>query len=344
MVNDGVQRMTEPCALEGDSRVRLAGTRLGSFSYRLLAFLLAALYGATLSQIPNEQFNDFANYLIYAEHSWEMLLGWMERGLVPTFANEPVWLLINSALGAFFPPETVVRIIIFFSAGAVAWLVLAHHPRHFIWLILFLLLPAVVKNYLIHLRQGAAIALFLWGWYSPRPARRWLWMGLAPFVHASFFFVLAVLFFSRVQNFLRFGPGIRAIAFVGLGVLMGIGLGWLAALFGVRQAEVYEFAMAQVSGLGFLLWCSVAGLWILEGRRFLLAHAFEMGMILFYLATYWFVEVTARIFESGLILVLLAGLALTEWRRYAFLTIVLGWGGLMWLMNIGQAGMGFIAE
>jgi hypothetical protein len=59
------------------------------------------------------------------------------------------------------------------------------------------------------------------------------------------------------------------------------------------------------------------------------------------LGTYWLIEVTARIFESGLPLVLLAGLSLSGWRRVVFLFAVLGSGSLMWLMRLGQPAMGF---
>jgi len=53
------------------------------------------------------------------------------------------------------------------------------------------------------------------------------------------------------------------------------------------------------------------------------------------------IEVTARIFESGLLLVLLAGLSLTGWRRLTYLSAVLAFGGLSWILRVGQPAMGF---
>jgi hypothetical protein len=314
-----------------------------SLAYRFLILVVAALYGAVLSQIPDETFKDFANYLVYAEHSWVRIFGLAQLGPVPMLANEPIWLLLNAALGIYLPPESVVRFIIFFSASFVAWLVLRHHPRQFFWIICFLLLPMVMKNNLIHLRQGAAIAVFLWGWYSPGPVRRWLWMGLAPLIHASFFFVLALLFLTKVMQRLRLGADIRALGFLLFGFVLSLSLAWVAELVDARQAQEYEFSAADISGLGFLVWFAVAVVWMSEGRSFLKRYAFETGIILFYLSTYWFIEVTARIFESGLILVLIAGLAITQWRRFAFLAVVLALGVLSWLMRLGQAGMGFVA-
>lgn len=312
-----------------------------SLAYRFLILVIAALYGAVLSQIPDETFKDFANYLIYAEYSWLKLFGFANLGVVPMLANEPIWLLLNAALGSYLPPESVIRFIIFFSASSVAWFVLRQHPRQFFWLIGFLLLPMVMKINLIHLRQGAALAVFLWGWYSPGPVRRWLCMGLAPFIHASFFFVLSLLFFTKFMQRLRLASDIRALGFLLFGFVLSLCLAWVVQSAGARQAHVYEFSAADVSGLGFLVWCVVLVVWVAEGRVFLEKHAFETGIILFYLSTYWFIEVTARIFESGLILVLVTGLSLTQWRRFAFLGIILTLGGVSWLMRVDQRGMGF---
>lgn len=326
----------------GDSvGARIAGIPLSNGAYRVSVLSFALLFGILLSQIPNEHFKDFENYLIYAEYSWERLLDFLSIGIVSALVNEPFWLLINAALGAFLPAETVVRTIIFISASSVAWLLLTHNPRHFLLIIIFLLLPSVLKNWLVHLRQGAAIALFLWGWYSPGSVRRWLRMGMAAAVHTSFIFVLIAFAFTKAMRYLRIAPDIRAIVFVIFGISLGIGMGWAAMMLGARQAEQYAFTVTDVSGLAFFFWCGIAGLWLLEGRAFLRAHSFEFGIILIYLSTYWLVEVTARIFESGLLPVLLAGLALTKWRRVLFVVLILTLGSLMWVKGIGQPGMGF---
>lgn len=328
--------------LPSNSAYRISfNLRVSKLQYHLFALVLAITYGATLSQIPTEQFKDFSNYLIYAEHSGLRLLGFLDSGILEMLTNEPAWLLINVGLGAFLPAETVVRVIIFGSATLVAWLVLRSHPRHFVWLLLFLLLPMVMKNHLIQLRQGAAIALFLWGWFSSSRTARWLLMGMTPFVHSSFFFVLLVLWAAKGSTYLRLGPDIRTLVFGAMGVSVGVGLAWLASLLGARQAEQYDFAMTDVSGLGFVFWLLVFGIMVMDGRRFLREHVFETGMIVFYLSTYWLIEVTARIFESGILLVLLGGLALTGWRRPVFIAVIAAYGGLTWLLRMGQPAMGF---
>lgn len=315
--------------------------RIKGKGYNLLRFLIALGYGVILSQIPSDHFKDFSNYLAYGENSWLRLLSLFSEGVLPTLFNEPVWLFINSALGAFLVPETAVRTIIFLSASSVAWLVLRTNPRHFVWLLVFLLLPAILKNHLVHLRQGTAIAVFLWGWFSHHKVYSWALIALTPFIHASFFFVLIILGMARTMTRIRLGPDIRTLAFITAGILISVSLAWIAAFLGARQAQVYDFNMADVSGLGFILWLAIFGIMATEGRRYLHRHAFESGMILFYLGTYWLIEITARIFEGGMLLVLLAGLRLTGWRRLAFLSIIISYGILAWTMRMGQPALGF---
>lgn len=66
------------------SGMLLHGGRVYSTVYQTLVMALALLYGAVFSQTPSEQFKDFGNYLIYAEHSWLRLLGLLNQGILET--------------------------------------------------------------------------------------------------------------------------------------------------------------------------------------------------------------------------------------------------------------------
>lgn len=309
--------------------------------YPIFAFILAIIYGGILAGLPLEVFSDRANYLVHAENAQDILARYWETGPLVMLANEPVWLLINTALATWLPPENVLRLLIFVPASLVAWLVLRHDSRQFVWLLLILLFPVVNKNFIVHLRQGVAIAVFLAGWMAPRRPIRWALFAAAPFIHASFFIVLALMAVAHATRFLRLAADIRTLLFVAMGIAAGSGIGFLAAQLGARQALQYEFSMTDVSGLGFLFWALVFLVWCFQGRDFLRRHAFEAGVIVFYLGTYFSIEVTARIFESALPVVLLAGLALTGWRRLVFLILLLSYGGLQWILRVGQPGLGF---
>jgi hypothetical protein len=297
---------------------------------------IAVTYGFVLSQLWDIYFFDFISYLNYVENSWLLALGYIDGGLLRILSNEPIWLMLNAGLSIFLDPETAVRTIIFFGATTVAWHTLRYYPRQFVWVILFLLLPQVIKNYLVHLRQGFAIAVFLWGWFAVHRSARWLLLGATPFIHASFFFILALLALTWLLRSVQVSSALKTITYFSIAIAVGLSLGTLAELSGARQSNEYAFMRTDVSGFGFLLWAMVLGVIFTAGKTWLREHAFESGVLIFYLGTYWLIEVTARIFESGLITILLAGLSLPGWRRQAFLGIVLGAGALDWLRRISQ--------
>lgn len=155
---------------------------------------------------------------------------------------------------------------------------------------------------------------------------------------------MALLALNGVARQLRLAPDLRTLLFAVLGLGMAIYVGLVASLLGARQANVYAFSMPDVSGLGFVFWGMVLEVMCLQGRVFVRQHAFEIGIIVFYLTTYFLIEVTGRIFECGFILVLLAGLRLTGWRRVAFLTFIVSYGLLLYALRLDEPWMGFGAQ
>lgn len=313
-----------------------------SLGYRLMSLMVALIYGGFLASLPLDVFKDRVNYLHYAAYSWDVLNRFWSQSPLVALANEPIWLLINSGLAIFLPTDISLRIIIFVPAAIVAWIVLLQSPRNFIWLLLFLVHPLVIKNHIIHLRQGMAIAVFLLGWFSEYKPIRWLLMGCAPFIHSSFLFVLGLLGIAKIAIKLRLGPDLRTLLFVAVGIISGLGLSWLAAFIGARQVFDYKFAMAaDASGLGFIFWAMVFVVMYLQGGAYMRLYAFELGTMLFYLTTYLFIEVAARIFESAILLVLLAGLKLTGWRSKVFRAMILSLAALLYASRFGQPWLGW---
>jgi hypothetical protein len=315
-------------------------------SRHFLFLCIALVYGLLLSHLPDDNFLDFKNYLTYAEASLLNVASFTDLDLLRILSNEPVWMLLNAALRLILDPDQVLRTIIFFGAASVSWLILRHYPQSLFWLILLLFLPQVVKNHLIHLRQGTAIAVFLWGWFAVNRSSRWLLIGLSPFIHASFFFVLALLVLARFLSYIRFPPYLSTTSYIVPGIVVGLALGFLAEFFGARQAGEYDFEPIRTgaSGLGFMLWLTIIAIMLSSGPTWLRQHTFESGIVIFYLATYWRVEVAARIFESGLLIVLMAGLTLHGWRRHVLLGMVCSSGAFEFLSRIGLPALGFASR
>jgi len=285
---------------------------------------------------------DRENYLEYARSSLVILARNFSISPLVGMMNEPIWLLVNAASGLVLGPEHTVRAIIFLSGTTVAYLVLRAMPRQWPWLLVFLLTPQVLKNHITHLRQGLGVACFLFGWFGISRSRRWIFMGLAPFIHASFFFVLTLHAINRVLMRLKLGGDVRTLAFVGVALGMGVGLGSIASLLGARQASTYDFTADDVSGAAFVFWAFVSALLLTEHKRILQEHSLAIAGTLFYLGTYFLIEVTARVFESIFILVLLAGLSLSGGRRLLFIVCMLSWGiVLQWMVRLTQEGSAF---
>lgn len=302
-----------------------------------VAFLGASIYAIVLVSLPLLDFKDRANYLEYAEYPVAILQAYVERGPAALLSNEPLWLAINIVLANVLAPEDVVRVIIFVPAFVVAWLTLQSNPKHSIWLVLVLLYPAVIKNHIIHLRQGVAVALFLAGSVARREWLRYALIGATPFIHSSFFFVIGIGTLAQLSRRLRLATDLFVISFVLVTLAIVLSLQEITSLAGARQANQYDLRQsATVSGTGFIIWLAMLLLMMLEGKNYLRQHRFEVAVILFYLGTYFFSPITARVFESMLIPVLLAGLALTRWRGVIFKATIASFGLVWWLSGFAS--------
>jgi len=296
-------------------------------AYHLSLILISLSYGFILSSMPLTIFKDRFAYLRYAENSLDKLFQYWANSPLTGIVNEPLWLLINYVLSIFFTPENVLRVIIFIPATITALIVLQHGPKHFIWLLVFLLMPQVIKSHIIHLRQGLASTVFLMGWLSCKPTIRLTFIAITPFIHSAFFIVIMLLALSKIANHLRISVDLRATLFTIAGIFMGIGgLHWASEVLGARQAGIYSFEMKAASGLGFVFWFLVLLVMSLQGRDFIRRHTFELGTIIFYLSTFFFIEVATRIFKCTMIPLLLAGIYLTDWRRQVFFILIVFYG------------------
>ncbi len=304
--------------------------------------LLACLYGFLLTSLPIDEFKDRSNYLEYADTSDIILDRYIDRGLISTLSNEPLWLLVNIFLRTWFESETVLRIIIFLPAFLVAFLALRNQKGGDIfWVILFLFLQPILKNHIVHLRQGAAISVFLLSLSVKSRGLKYLLFSMTPFIHASFFFIVALKMLLKINQFLRFSTNIRLAFAILFGALLAVNLVYVAQSLGARQAIEYDYGVAETSGVGFIFWSTMLMFFVVHTGSFPHRHVFEMSSVGFYLGTYFITEVTARIFESSLMLVLLAGLDLPFKNKSLFLTAVIAYYGLGYFLNRNEPWFGF---
>ncbi len=308
---------------------------------RLLCLLVALAYASALCLFPMEGLADRDNYLEMARVSPLILARHLGQGVHSLFANEPVWLAINSVLGLLFADTIVVRIIVFFSAFVVSYLLLVNNPKNFFWLLLVLIFPQVMKNFVIHLRQGLAIAVFMLGWFSAGNKKRLFFIGLSPFIHSSFFIIIAILLGGWVLKKLKMAPDVKLLLYFCVSLALALLVSQFAGLLGARQATTTAITSEAASGIGFLFWTAMFVLLLLQGRRFLHQYTVAFGILIFYLAAYFFTPIAGRVFESGVVLVLLALFATNGWRRIMAMTILLAFNAALMLLSYTQPLMGF---
>lgn len=314
---------------------------LTRFLRRVYPFAYASIFAWVLVSLPLDGFKDRDNYLVYAAASDTILAGNVARGLLKAMFNEPLWLGMNIWLSDYLDAETTLRAIIFIPAFVVAFVVLRHNPRAALWLSIFLLTPAVVKNHIIHLRQGAGIAVFLLGYFA---GPRWLRLALmtaAGFIHSSLLCIVLIHAAVRATGKLRLSPALRLVLIFVFSIALGVMFESIAGGLGARQGEQYAAATLEISGLGMAFWFCVLVLFLSAGSHFIRRNLFPISILAFYISVYFLTPLSGRIFESGVLLVLLAGLALRGWRRQAFIAAYLLFSGLLYMSRLDQPWLGW---
>jgi hypothetical protein len=250
-----------------------------------------------------------------------IFLRFFAEGYLSVFTNEPLWLAINSFLNLFFSDEVVVRIIIFIPAFVVAYKVLLYKPSSFIFLLLILLAPQVIKNFILHLRQGVAIALFVYAWFCRARYVKLSLIAMTPLIHSSFFFVIVLLVATEFLKRMRFGADLRLIVYTAMGLTLGFAIGGLSQALGARQATNDTMNTdSGASGLAFIYWSIILLLFVLQGKKYIKEYCYAISSILLYLTMYFLTPIAGRVFESSVVFVFLAGLSLTGWRKLGFIS------------------------
>ncbi len=310
--------------------------QLNSQFRAVTVFVLSLAYATILANLPLLEFQDRENYLLYVTSSDVILEQYHSRGILSHIFNEPVWLLINIALRYIFEPEQVLRVIIFAGAFLTAYAFLKFSSHNIVILILLLLIPQILKNHITHLRQGLGLGFFMFGMLFS-DWRRIGFVGLAPFIHSSFFFVIALTQVDRIiQSFINFSTRIRTLIVVIISAIFIPNLQRILTLVGDRRATRYGFSSADISGLGWIFWFFILMLLLSSEKTYLKKYRFSIYAVAFYLTTYPFIEVTARIFESSMCLVFLACLNLKGWKIQVFLCAMTMYGLFQWYQRLNS--------
>ncbi len=306
--------------------------------FRLTIIIVFALiYAFIFANFSSSSFSiiDRVNYVNYAKNSGDILAGYLYRGnILSLISNEPIWLWINSMFRMFMEPELIVKTIIFISAFLSAFCFLRLSPKNIIFVMIFLFIPQIMKNYVVHLRQGFGISIFMLGMLFS-DWRRLLFCGISPLIHSSMFFTIMFLQVDNVIDYFKkkpkFSITMKMIIYSVVSFVLCINLKVLLILFGDRRLGAYDFSKsASSSGLGWAFWLCVLILMLLSGTTWMKKHSSSIYAIVFYLVSYFLLQVTARIFESSLFLILISCLSMTTYRKLSFVMAMMLYGFIQW--------------
>lgn len=306
-----------------------------------LSVVFAAMFAFFISSLPNENFLDYANYVNYARFSELILYSNFENGVLRVLFNEPLWLFLNVFAGSIFPPEIAVRFIILFSTFLTASIVLRFRVVPLWAAILLITIPLVLKNHLVHLRQGVAVAIFLIGWSTGSFRYRAAASIVAGFVHSSFMPITLLCLLAHFQSVYKFGVALRVVSFLILCGAIVFSFEAVLIFSGARQGETSAELSGNASGFAFLFWLSILIIFFAQGRDFLRSFQYEVGFIFFYLTSYLFLAYSGRIFESVILTVFFAGFSLSGSRRIIFILCFLILVAANWYIVSGLPLLGF---
>lgn len=311
------------------------------FYQKIFPILFALLYAGILASFPLDIFVDRDNYAIYVTDSDKVFIKNLSSGLMALIANEPLWLAINIFLSRFLDEDVAFRAIIFIPAYIVSYNLIKENYKNSIVMIFFLMIPIVVKNHIIHLRQGFAIAVFVAGYFSKSRFSQIVLMGLSGFIHSSFMIINSIGLLNWIFKSSRLSLVFRITLIFIIFLILGASLEIVAAGLGARQGDRYLEDGLNVSGLGFVFWSFILVIFLSSGTEFLKNHMFAVSVLVFYICAYFLTPVSGRVFESGLFLVLLAGLSLTSWRRSVFVSSIFSFTLIQYVQRLDQPWFGW---
>ena len=310
---------------------------------KLFPIILSLVYGLIVSGVRDYRFYDYQNYIDYVTHSEYMLTSNLIDSFLVVVANEPIWLLLNIGLNGVFEPEVAVRWVVAISAFLTVWRYLTHDVKNIWFLLLFLCLPIVVKNNLVHVRQGVGISILIATWFSGSKTHRWLGLLIAMLVHSSVAFLVVIYAVSVLLERWRIPMVYGILVYCCYGFLLSYGLEAIASVVGARQSQEYDFKASLFSGSGFIFWMMILIILLFEEFHSRKSSHYGIGILICYLTTYWFIEVSSRIFESGLLLVLPYGCRLVGFKKWLFVAMIVFYANYMWLSRLSQPLLGFEA-
>lgn len=270
----------------------------------VIIFVIGLIYAAVLVSLPNDLFKDRGSYLEHAIHGLVVVQDQLGNGLKSFFFNEPVWFLYAFVVGSTFGAEFFVASTVFINSFilfvSLSLLVSRYRPGWISIIIALILVasPELLKNQLVHLRQGFALSIYLmWLVLSSKNVsiKASIFCSL---VHSSFFFLSVFVLFFKLYR--RCAPDLSAGVFILASIPALVGLFGTVDIFaeavGARQAG--KESIHEISGFGALFWLAYLFILTLRMDRLNEIVIFSALGIVVYLVGYLVFPEISRVFKN----------------------------------------------
>tara|TARA_A100001035_G_C27710198_1_gene466766 strand:- start:63 stop:1052 length:990 start_codon:yes stop_codon:yes gene_type:complete len=244
-----------------------------------------------------------------------------------TLVNDALFFIICYLLGLFLNPYTGLRLLIFISSFITSNIILRNKNSNFFFSILFLVNPILILSLITDIRQSFAMAIFLISFNLVNKVKRRIGFFIASTIHTGYFLISFFYFFSQFLIRVKSNLYNKTLIFAGSYSIFTLSFFSIASLIPARQVGIYLESVEDyaVSGLSFVLWLFILIMFVLKDEKDLnqnQIYIFSISIIIFYLASYYFLPFSMRVFEACLPLIFISTNYLSKLPRQIIVLLI----------------------
>jgi hypothetical protein len=287
--------------------------------------------------IQANQITDRNNYHTHVQDGKTWFLYILNIGFPLFFFSEPFSKFIYFVLYIFFSNEQLaVKFLIFFQLFSTFYLIRKNSNLSTFWILILMLTPPVLVNYIMTIRQGLASLFFLFFFYGISN-KKYIWLFFSPFIHFLFYGVLAIFYLSTI-NFFKSKPILSIFLFLVFTFSFSLIASKLISYFNLSYFE-FDSVNFRI-GFQFIYWLIILLLFIFQGNYFLKNNFFVCLIITFYLGSVLVVPHLSRVLDSLAILIFLSGFQLTGRKLIVYKGFVFSFSFYQIFMFISNGNIG----
>lgn len=293
--------------------------------YFLFALVLGFFYINFLSLLPNDLFRDRDNYLIYASSAEDVIATY--PGIL-LFFNEPAFLYFNFFLSKIFPYEFIPNLFVYIITTIYFYFIATKSKSSITFvlgLVLSLLIPYMLQNEIVALRQGVATSIFMVAFFLFKDNKKIVITLLFCSLFHSIFFIFLFFYFLNFILLERMTINKKII----INTLWMFGFSLIAIIvakfFGLRQGDEYSNS-TQIGGSGgafIVFFITTLYLWFWGDRSNKRLYEFSILGTIIFLTAYFLTPIAGRMYNTIIPFVIILLLQKSRLQDIIYLLVLL---------------------